>query len=819
MTARVRDTDGTTEAFATIGSTFSVDLVGDADTPTADASGGDIAGIAGVPLPIALAGASTDRDPALGRAPSESIYYIVQMTGNAAGIRWAFTDGSGAIRGFDLGGGQWYLTPADLPGLHIMGAAGAIGEVDFRLTTIATENDGDQAVSSAGALANFTVSFTAAGTTGGTAPLVPQIAIGATPASEDGIVRLNITVSPGAGDSSNPNIAVIINAADLPPGSRLLGAVFNPTNNSWIAPASVVNSAAGLRLELPADFSGPLPTIPVTAIATNSALISATTSASLDISVTAVADGPAFSANPTSAVEDGAITLNLTVAPRDLNGTQFEVIDGPIVIRTPPGAILSAGTQVSPGVWELSPAQIPGLTVTPPPNYHGPMSVVVEATTLEPSNGSTQSGSMTINLSVAARGDAPLLGGPASFSGSEDSSISISGLTAALSDADGSETLSVKIADLPAGTLLSHGSNNGDGTWTVPVASLSSLTLTPPPNFSGTMSLRLVAFGLEGSNADFGTAEHAFTVAVAPQADPMILDPRAISGTTGSMLQLDLRAVLIDTNGVNPGENPAERIELTFSGVPAGAEIVGTGLVESLGGGTWRFTGTKSAIDALMIDTNGTPGASVISVTALTIDGSSRGPATSPLLFTVTTTGAASTVASGGADVITGSGGADTINALAGNDRVDGGNGNDTISGGDGADYIIGGAGQDSINGGNGGDIIVGGTGADSITLGAGADMLVWRAGDNGAVPDIVTDFSRTDGDMLNLSELLPGFVEGASLLSDFVRLVEAGGNTSVQIDATGSHNFSGANATIVQLQGVVGLDLQSMKAAGQLIV
>ncbi|MGL4727870.1 MAG: type I secretion C-terminal target domain-containing protein, partial [Bosea sp. (in: a-proteobacteria)] len=804
---------------ANVSSNFSVNLIGDADVPTADASGGNVAGASGLPLAITLAGVSTDTDTGLGRTASESIYYIVEMTGNTSGIRYAFTDSFGAIRGFDLGGGQWYLGPDDLAGLHIIAAANSLGQVGFKLTTVATENDGDQSTSSDNAQARFTVDFNVIGSNGGNAPLAPQITIGATTAAEDGTARLNVSVAAGIGDTSNPSIAVLIRNADLPAGASLIGAIFNPTNNTWIAPASVVNSAAGLQIKMPANFSGTLPAIPMTAVATNAALQSTSTSASITIDVTAVADGPAINATPATAIEDTPIALNLTVAPRDTNGTQFEVIDGLITIRIPATASLSAGTELSPGVWQLNSSQLAGLTVTPPSNFHGTLSVVVEATTREPSNNTTQFGSSTINLNVAARGDAPTLGGPSSFSGTEDTPILVAGLTAALSDADGSETMSVKIADLPTGAILSHGSNNGDGTWTVPVASLSALTITPPPNFSGTMTLRLVAYGLELSNGDFGTAEKTFTVNVAPDGDAVIIDPQSVSGTAGAMVKLNLQTTMLDTTGSTTGENPAELIEITFSSMPAGAELVGTGLIENLGGGQWRFTGTKAAADALMIDTSTTAGSNVISVTARSVDGADLGTATSSVQFTLTTTGTASAVASAGADIITGTTGADTINALAGNDRVDGGNGNDTLSGGTGADYLIGGSGDDIINGGSEGDIIIGGVGVDTMTLGTGADVLVWRAGDNGTSPDIVTDFSRTDGDILNLSELLPGYIEGTSVLSNFIRSVEAGGNTTIQIDTTGAANFTAPNASIVQLSGVTGLDLQWMKSAGQLIV
>lgn len=90
---------------------------------------------------------------------------------------------------------------------------------------------------------------------------------------------------------------------------------------------------------------------------------------------------------------------------------------------------------------------------------------------------------------------------------------------------------------------------------------------------------------------------------------------------------------------------------------------------------------------------------------------------------------------------VTGSSGDDTIVTGSGNDVLRGGAGNDVLSGGAGIDLLFGGAGN---------DVLTGGAGFDLLTGGAGADQFRYDA--TGFGWDIVTDFSRAQGDKLVFS-------------------------------------------------------------------
>ena len=92
--------------------------------------------------------------------------------------------------------------------------------------------------------------------------------------------------------------------------------------------------------------------------------LSAQTSATIDVQVDAVADAPTL--NVTSATtgdEDGAIALTITSSLVDTDSSETLSIE---ITGVPAGATLSAGTDNGGGSWTLTPAELAGLTITPP---------------------------------------------------------------------------------------------------------------------------------------------------------------------------------------------------------------------------------------------------------------------------------------------------------------------------------------------------------------------------------------------------------------------------------------------------------------------
>lgn len=122
-------------------------------------------------------------------------------------------------------------------------------------------------------------------------------------------------------------------------------------------------------------------------------------------------------------------------------------------------------------------------------------------------------------------------------------------------------------------------------------------------------------------------------------------------------------------------------------------------------------------------------------------------------------------------------------NNLVGNEdgynTIEGGGGNDTISAGFLADLLVGGEGSDSLTGGGGVDALTGGNGADLFiqTTGAAATIVSGPSVTFGTGVDYVTDFSATQGDVLQ--------GDGTVLMSTSIQTMDA-------LAANGTYLFRG---------------------------
>ncbi|WP_343717301.1 calcium-binding protein [Inquilinus sp.] len=144
-----------------------------------------------------------------------------------------------------------------------------------------------------------------------------------------------------------------------------------------------------------------------------------------------------------------------------------------------------------------------------------------------------------------------------------------------------------------------------------------------------------------------------------------------------------------------------------------------------------------------------------------------------------------------GADLLTGNAGANTLHGEGGNDVLRGGAGGDSLDGGAGLDTasyatatggvsvnlstrvgsagealgdiytsienVTGSAGSDTITGNSGANVLNGWIGRDTLTGGAGADRFAFSSVSHSAVganADRITDFTRSQGDRIDLSAI-----------------------------------------------------------------
>ena len=146
----------------------------------------------------------------------------------------------------------------------------------------------------------------------------------------------------------------------------------------------------------------------------------------------------------------------------------------------------------------------------------------------------------------------------------------------------------------------------------------------------------------------------------------------------------------------------------------------------------------------------------------------------------------------------------DIIKGHDGDDILIGRKGNDELLGGRGADTLRGGQGNDTLKGSYGNDILVGGLGYDKLSGGKGDDAFVFNSIDDRR--DVITDFGK-GGDTIDLQAVLAGN-EYASLdaFKDYVKLVQSGANTKVQVDALGDNGDQ--FRTLAILNNVTATDL-----------
>jgi hypothetical protein len=123
--------------------------------------------------------------------------------------------------------------------------------------------------------------------------------------------------------------------------------------------------------------------------------------ATVAIDVTAVADAPTLAVKPASGSMDATISLEITASLVDADGSEILLVT---VTGVPAGAALSAGTPQGEGVWQLTPAQLAGLTLSPSFGSDDDFSLTVVATATEGANGDFASTVDTLPVTVLAAG-------------------------------------------------------------------------------------------------------------------------------------------------------------------------------------------------------------------------------------------------------------------------------------------------------------------------------------------------------------------------------------------------------------------------------
>jgi Ca2+-binding RTX toxin-like protein len=143
----------------------------------------------------------------------------------------------------------------------------------------------------------------------------------------------------------------------------------------------------------------------------------------------------------------------------------------------------------------------------------------------------------------------------------------------------------------------------------------------------------------------------------------------------------------------------------------------------------------------------------------------------------------------------------------------------DTLTGDTNSNVIDGNAGNDNLIGGAGQDTLIGGLGIDVLTGGLDGDIFDFNLDGLDTSFDRITDFSTTQGDKIDLKDLLVGFDAVTSAITDFVEFTTSGANTVIKVDRDGTGTTYGWQQ-MAQLDNATGLtDEATLRINGNLIV
>lgn len=297
------------------------------------------------------------------------------------------------------------------------------------------------------------------------------------------------------------------------------------------------------------------------------------------------AQAPTLMVADASGNEDTAIALSISSALTDTDGSETLALT---IEGVPVGAKISDGvntftatagnTSVNISTWNKA-----TLKVTPPTNSDADFALSVKAVSTETNGGATSQQTGTINVTVAAVADTPSLS-TANAVGNMNTAIALN-VSSALTDTDGSESLTLTIENVPEGATLSDGTHTflstaGSTTATISTWNLATLTITPPANSHADFNLTVRAASTEAIGGSTTNTTSTIAVQVDDVSDTTASAPSlTVNNATGnedSAIALSVNAALTDTDG-------SESLAVTIESIPVGAV---------LSDGTHNFTAT-----------------------------------------------------------------------------------------------------------------------------------------------------------------------------------------------------------------------------------
>lgn len=301
--------------------------------------------------------------------------------------------------------------------------------------------------------------------------------------------------------------------------------------------------------------------------------------------------------------EDSVLLLNDAASLLNgLSGLALSLLADIRITTSVPGASLSAGTNLGNGVWSLVPWQLNNLYLIVPPNSDQDFTITVQARLLTAVTLTL----FTTLVHVIGVADVPSLS-VMNATGIEDGGAIPINIAAALLDNDGSETLSITIKDLPPGFRPNLGIDNGDGSWSIPLAQLNAVAIIPAPNYSGDATYTVVAVATE-REGDTSIRVVTGHIHVESVADAPLIAASMLTGTEDQPLALALGIGLVDSS--------EQMGDVVISGLPPDSQLSHATDNQD---GTWTIHAADLGVVQLLPPENWS-GDAILTVTASSVE-------------------------------------------------------------------------------------------------------------------------------------------------------------------------------------------------------
>ncbi|MCD8570745.1 MAG: type I secretion C-terminal target domain-containing protein, partial [Alphaproteobacteria bacterium] len=354
-----------------------IDVIVDAVADTPDIDAQDTQGLEDTAVDVHITGAPGDTDG------SETIQKFV-ITG--------VPNGFSLNHGTDLGGGTWELSATDIQGLKLNAPQNFYGDVPLSVTIhtaeTVTDRDFDLTNNTAQATDTLVVTFIPVADP----PIVvvdlppgdecgcPDVDGLVAQVYEDNTINVNFSASHDATATPNETMTVTVSGVDLTKLEAGSFTISGQNGAQWVRVNGTPDNNASFTINLPAgvNYQGSMTFTPkansdidlhdinVTATAHEPASNTSADAAPVEFNVIvdAVADKPVIDA------QDAVLSTGQSTIPLNIVGGLGDDKDGSESIThyqikgVPNGFTFNQGTDLGGGVWQFTPAQLNGLTIT-----------------------------------------------------------------------------------------------------------------------------------------------------------------------------------------------------------------------------------------------------------------------------------------------------------------------------------------------------------------------------------------------------------------------------------------------------------------------